>query len=162
MAHVYSTTENQHWLHSMHARPSSALIILEDDNEKALIVKANYKAHWTFPGGMIDAGETPKQGAIREVQEEVGLTIPAEAVQFGWTVARHSSVMDTYQFVFKSALQPGMTDRIVLQESEIEDWQLVSKDDVLSNNLHYAKTVELWARNNVEGYIEQTFGNPSK
>lgn len=158
MVHVRTQKENEHWLHRMHARPSSALIILEDASEMALIVKANYKAHWTFPGGMIDAGETPKQAAIREVEEEVGLTIPADMVRFGWTVARHSSVMDTYQFVFKSTLQPGMTDQVVLQESEIEDWRLVSKEEVLSNNLHYAKTVELWARNNTEGYIEQTFG----
>jgi hypothetical protein len=34
----------------------------------------------------------------------------------------------------------------------------VSKAEVMSNNLHYAKTVELWASDNVEGYVEQTFG----
>jgi 8-oxo-dGTP pyrophosphatase MutT (NUDIX family) len=158
MAHLYTSTENEHWLHAMHARPSSAVIILEDEQQKALIVKANYKAHWTFPGGMIDAGETPKQAAIREVKEEVGLTIAAEDTQFGWMAARHSHVADTYQFIFKATLSDGQTDEIVLQASEIDDWRLVSKAEVMSNNLHYAKTVELWASDNVEGYVEQTFG----
>jgi 8-oxo-dGTP diphosphatase len=158
MAHPYSMKENEHWLYSMHARPSSAVIILEDDQQKALIVKANYKTHWTFPGGMIDAGETPKQAAIREILEEVGLTISTEDVQFGWMAARHSKIADTYQFIFKAQLREGQTNTIVLQASEIDEWRLVSKAEVLSNNLQYAKTVELWARDNVDGYIEQTFG----
>ncbi|HET8884063.1 MAG TPA: NUDIX hydrolase [Candidatus Saccharimonadales bacterium] len=158
MAHLYSEKENQHWLHTLHARPSSAVIILEDEQERALIVKANYKSHWTFPGGVIDAGETPKQAAVREIKEEVGLTIGIDSVQFGWMVARHSAAVDTYQFIFKARLQPGMADQIILQESEIDDWQLVSKTDVLSDNLNYAKAVGLWARNNTVGYIEQTFG----
>lgn len=158
MAHLYNLKENEHWLHSVHARPSSAVIILEDDQQRALIVKANYKSHWTFPGGMIDAGETPKQAAVREVLEEIGLTIDPENVLFGWMAARHSKVADTYQFIFKAPLQSGLADVIVLQSSEIDKWQLVSKADVLSNNLHYAKTVELWARDNTEGYVEQTFG----
>lgn len=158
MVRLFGKKANGHWLHRMHARPSSAVIILEDDNERAVIVKAHYKEHWTFPGGVIDADETPKQAAVREIAEEVGLTIDPKAIQFGWMVARHSSVVDTYQFVFKSYLQPGQADHIALQASEIAEWKLVSKADVLSHNVHYAKAVELWARDNTEGYVEQTFG----
>lgn len=158
MAHLYSSKQNKHWLYSMHARPSSAVIILEDDQRKALIVKANYKTHWTFPGGMIDAYETPKQAAIREVSEEVGLTINSDTIQFAWMAARHSEVADTFQFIFKAVLQEGQVNGIVLQTSEIDEWRLVTKEEVLSNNLHYAKTVELWAKGNTDGYIEQTFG----
>lgn len=150
--------EKAHWLHSMHARPSSAVLILEDAQEMALIVKAHYKPHWTFPGGMIDAGETPKQASIREVMEEVGLTIHPDAVAFGWVVARHSAVTDTYQFVFKALLQSNMTHGIILQESEIAEWRLVSKAEVLSQNIRYAKAVELWAKENTESYFEQTLG----
>lgn len=157
MEQVYDPAKKEHWLLSQHARPSSAVLILEDDDERALIVKANYKAHWTFPGGMIDAGETPKQAALREVAEEVGLTINAGDVQFGWTAARHSVVADTYQFIFTATLHPGVTDHIILQASEIDDWRLVSKSEVLSETGRYAKTVSLWADGNVEGYVEQTF-----
>jgi 8-oxo-dGTP diphosphatase len=158
MTQVYDDPQEQeHWLLSQHARPSSAVLILEDDAENALIVKANYKKHWTFPGGMIDAGETPKQAAVREVTEEVGLKIDANEVRFGWTAARHSVVADTYQFIFKATLHPGVTEHIILQASEIDDWRLVSKAEVLSENEHYAKTVSLWAAGNIEGYIEQTF-----
>jgi 8-oxo-dGTP pyrophosphatase MutT (NUDIX family) len=158
MAHLYSPKENEHWLHSMHARPSSAVVIMEDDQQRVLIVKAHYKTHWSLPGGMIDAHETPKQAAIREVYEEVGLVVASDDVRFGWMAVRHSRVADTYQFIFKTALREDQIDKIALQASEIDEWRLVSKSEVLSNNLPYAKTIELWATDNVEGYVEQTFG----
>ncbi|MDB5187039.1 MAG: hypothetical protein JWM07_511 [Candidatus Saccharibacteria bacterium] len=158
MSPLYTSKSEAHFLHTFHARPSSASIILQDDQQRALIVKAHYKAHWTFPGGMIDADETPKQAAVREVQEEVGLTIEPDAVTFGWIAARHSIVADTFQFIFKAQLLPGQIDSIILQASEIDEWRLVSKDDVLSMNLDYAKAIVLWARDSTEGYVEQTFG----
>ena len=35
---------------------------------------------WALPGGRIDAGETPEQAALRELQEEVALVLSTDAV----------------------------------------------------------------------------------
>lgn len=35
---------------------------------------------WAFPGGGIEAGESPEEAAVREVAEEVGLDVEATAV----------------------------------------------------------------------------------
>lgn len=38
----------------------------------------DYKDGWEFPGGKIEPGETPEQALVREVQEELDMTIAVE------------------------------------------------------------------------------------
>ncbi|MGD9601506.1 MAG: CoA pyrophosphatase [Gammaproteobacteria bacterium] len=40
----------------------------------------NHAGQWAFPGGRLDEGETPEQGALREMREEIGLDLDESAV----------------------------------------------------------------------------------
>ena len=53
--------------------------VLQDDSGRVLIAQRAAGAHmggaWEFPGGKIDTGETPLQGLVRELQEELSVTV---------------------------------------------------------------------------------------
>ena len=156
--HKYTAEQKASWLDGFDKRVASASVILEDADGRALIVKAHYKDYWTFPGGMLDDRESPKQAAIREVFEEVGITLNESDVEFCWIASRASRQLMTYQFVFKALLSEQDKLKVALQRSEIEESRLVSRDVVRTNDLMYGKVIKNWA-DGMSGYVEQTFGD---
>lgn len=66
---------------SMLLLPIYVGIILVHDNSVFLIERKNTnwaQGYWNFPGGLVDPHETIIQAAIRETQEEVGVTVNPE------------------------------------------------------------------------------------
>ena len=56
--------------------PASAGALIFDKAGRLLILKPNYKAGWTIPGGQIEeTGESPWDGCRRETLEECGLDV---------------------------------------------------------------------------------------
>jgi 8-oxo-dGTP pyrophosphatase MutT (NUDIX family) len=64
-----------------------ATAIVEDAENRVLLVRHSYMAGWHFPGGGVDAGEPPAAAVIRELQEEVGL-IRSAAPEFAGLFTR--------------------------------------------------------------------------
>jgi len=56
--------------------PASCLIVVDSRNRLALVKRsvAPKKGYWCLPGGFMELGETPEEAALRELEEETGLT----------------------------------------------------------------------------------------
>ena len=153
---LFTNPQHKGWMRTQPKRMSSGAMILENDAHELLVVKANYKNYWTLPGGIVNSNETPKQAAIRETSEEVGIILDAADVSFVAIVNRISDEAQTFQFVFGAYLPAVAAEKIILQKSEIDECTVVTRAQVLSGDRRYAKAVLNWA-NGITGYIEQTF-----
>jgi len=88
-----------------------------------LLVKHGKEGHWAFPKGHPEKGETPKQTAVREFNEETGLHIisflnisPQKERYFFGT----DSDLIEKTVVYFAAIVSG---KITLQETEISDFK---------------------------------------
>ena len=79
---------------------------------------------WSFPGGHMEAGETPQQTASRETEEETGQLVPPDRfvpVAFTYDVFDSERV---YITLFLEARAPSDRPR-VLEPSRCAGWQWV-------------------------------------
>ena len=75
----------------------AARVVLVDRADRTLLLRGGDPARpglrwWFTPGGGLDAGETPAEGAARELREETGLRVaPAELGEPVWHQVTHFS-----------------------------------------------------------------------
>jgi len=75
-----------HLVAPMHSVGANGLIELDDG--ALLLVRHTYNERWGLPGGLAKRGEQPRDTAVREVREEVGILVevisePAVVVEPG-------------------------------------------------------------------------------
>ena len=90
-----------------------------------LLIKNKRSAHWGFPKGHIERGETKEQTALREVQEETGLRVK---------LIEGFSCLSKYRVEKTVTIFAATTPSTVIhmQKEEIEDYIWLTYDRALS------------------------------
>ncbi|MDT7831785.1 8-oxo-dGTP diphosphatase MutT [Flavobacteriaceae bacterium S356] len=99
-------------------------IIYKED--KILIAKRKEGKHlagyWEFPGGKIEAGETPEASLIREIEEELGITIEVHEhmgdSQFDY---------DEKQILLKGYVAQYLSGEMYLTDHDAVEWVFPSE-----------------------------------
>lgn len=81
MTQKYTHQQDISWHNTLPAKRVSSVLILRDGGQ-VLMIKDDYKTYWSFPGGVVDPGESPQAAAVRETYEEMGATFREGDVQF--------------------------------------------------------------------------------
>jgi ADP-ribose pyrophosphatase YjhB (NUDIX family) len=107
------------WTATLPGKRMGAALLLRDDDDRILLVEPTYKPYWELPGGVVEAGESPRQAAAREITEELGLSIvPGRLLVVDWVPPRQGRT-DGLMVVFDGGRCRGPAR---LAESELRSW----------------------------------------
>ncbi|MGV9247003.1 NUDIX domain-containing protein [Streptomyces sp. NPDC003710] len=118
------------------AHPSMAAgALFFDSAGRVLMVEPCYKDYWEIPGGYVETGESPLHAAIREVQEELGITPPiGRLLAVDW--APDEAEGDKVLYLFDGGrLSPDDLAAITLQPEELKSFAFVSSQQITERTI---------------------------
>lgn len=116
------------------------VIAIIDENNQILMQQRSFTKD-TNPGkwdisvaGHVSAGQTPLEASVREINEEVGITIEAKDLKYILTYKKESDVGEDYKDkqifdCYIARVKEINMNKIILQESEVADAKLVTKEE---------------------------------
>lgn len=111
----------------------SAAALIGDGGGGVLIVKPNYRDHWTLPGGICEFGEEPRAGCAREVTEELGIDPDIGALlSIDWQRAQHAygpTARPAVFFIFDGGFRATLSG-IRLQPEELDDCRFAAASEL--------------------------------
>ncbi len=108
---------------------------------KVLLIRRRFEPNsgkWAPPGGRLEVGEDPQEGAMREVKEELGLDVEVERLlQVANEVVRDEEGRVRFHFVLIDYLMKPLGERVILNDESYEfawfDPPAVEKLDATAN-----------------------------
>jgi 8-oxo-dGTP diphosphatase len=114
------------------AKRMAAGALLLNQQRELLIVKPTYREDWLIPGGTIEEHESPRQACIREVWEEIGLTLTITHLLCVEYQSRDGSKSENIQFIFDGGvLTQAQIEQIVIPWDELAHYRFVAYPDAL-------------------------------
>jgi ADP-ribose pyrophosphatase YjhB (NUDIX family) len=92
----------------LHVAPDGDILLLRRAGKRGV---DNFVGHWALPGGGVEEGETPEQGAVRENKEEIGQDVdPAGLKDLHKHVTPTGMAFHTFARPVDSKFSPTLND----------------------------------------------------
>ncbi|WP_351237634.1 NUDIX hydrolase [Streptomyces sp. NPDC002133] len=139
-----------------------ASMFFTDTEDRPLCLRSPNRGEvWQLPGGVMDAGETPWETAVRETREETGIVLTGArplllthfaTIDKAWTVPRIGFIFDG------GTLTPNQLGAIALDADEHDGWDVRTLADWEAEMIpaNYARLAAAYtARHHPrDGYVE--------
>ncbi len=107
-------------------------MLIRDRDDRVLLCNLTYKQDWDLPGGVVEVGESPQLAVSREVDEELGLTIPGGRLLLTDWLPPWGGWDDALCLVFDGGVHDAsIADTIVRQTREIRAAEFCTTDQAL-------------------------------
>lgn len=98
---------------------------------QVLLVEPTYRSDWLTPGGTVESHESPRQGAEREVREELGMPLPiGRPLVMQWEQAEDDPDGVLHFAYDGGTVDTSTIDRFCLPPIELASYRFVDPDGV--------------------------------
>ncbi|HEY5978108.1 MAG TPA: NUDIX hydrolase [Microlunatus sp.] len=106
-----------------------AHVLMRDSEGRILLCDTAFKSDWELPGGIVEPGEPPREGAVREVREELGVDLVVGRLLVADWLPPYLGWEDALELIFDGGLvTEEALARFSLQENEINSVALLTLD----------------------------------
>jgi 8-oxo-dGTP pyrophosphatase MutT (NUDIX family) len=105
--------------------------VMRDGEGRVLLLHTTYKQDWEIPGGSVEAHESPREAARREVREELGLDVAVGGLLCVDYVPARPPRPDALRFLFAVDGPPVALAGLRLQEEEIKGARYCTPGEVV-------------------------------
>ena len=129
----------------MKREKSCGVLVLrqQEDELYVVLLRHRFGGHWSFPKGHVEAGESERQTALREVREETGLT--------------GIKLMDGFRESVEYSPKPGVKKQVVYFLGTTEQEKLIRQEEEISEIMSKVSLKQLAAPcilYNLNGYYD--------
>lgn len=108
---------------------AAGAIIFRPDG-RLLLIRHRWRGQWEYPVGMTDGNESPLETAIREVQEEVGLT-PTDIKMIGIDFFHRRTPNGNLVLTFAGSVTTVQAARLKIDPFEASAYHWATRDEAL-------------------------------